>query len=93
MTLLSAAAFCYENGDVKTPRIGAGIGLLTILRIVFSYKGSVVYNMCAGMGDTIFAPLYLVLKKRGVKFKFFHRIENLKLSDDGKSIAEVKITH
>ena len=52
-----------------------------------------MYNMCAGMGDTIFAPLYLVLKKRGVKFKFFHRIENLKLSDDSKSIAEVKITH
>jgi len=86
------AAFCYEDGDVKKPRIGAGIGLLAVLRILFSYKGSIVYTMRAGMGDTIFAPLYLVLLARGVKFEFFHRVDNLRLSSDHKEIAAIEIT-
>jgi len=31
--------------------------------------------MQAGMGDTIFGPMYEVMKKRGVKFKFFHQVD------------------
>ena len=31
------------------------------------------------MGDTIFTPFYQVLKRRGVKFKFFHAVTNLGL--------------
>ena len=85
------AAFCYEDGDVSNPRVGAGIATLAILRILFSYKGSIVYYMQAGMGDTVFAPMYLVLRARGVKFHFFHRVENLKLAADKKSVAEVRI--
>ena len=33
--------------------------------------------MNAGMGDTIFAPIYEVLKRRGVTFNFFHRVTSL----------------
>src|SRR5205823_2556166 len=45
-----------------------------------------------GMGDVIFAPLYSVLLARGVKFKFFHRVVNLGLSKDKKSIETVEIS-
>ncbi len=30
--------------------------------------------MRAGMGDVVFAPFYEVLKRRGVRFEFFHRL-------------------
>jgi uncharacterized protein with NAD-binding domain and iron-sulfur cluster len=37
--------------------------------------------MHAGMGDIVFAPMYEVLKKRGVAFRFFHRLEKVRLAD------------
>ncbi len=33
------------------------------------------------MGDVVFAPFYEVLKQRGVRFEFFHRLENVALAD------------
>lgn len=39
-----------------------------------------MWKMQAGMGDVIFAPMYEVLRRRGVKFAFFHRLDNLRLS-------------
>jgi uncharacterized protein with NAD-binding domain and iron-sulfur cluster len=36
--------------------------------------------MNAGMGDVVFAPFYEVLRRRGVRFAFFHRLENVRLS-------------
>ena len=32
------------------------------------------------MGDVVFAPFYEVLKRRGVRFEFFHRLENVRLA-------------
>ncbi len=39
------------------------------------------------MGDVVFAPFYEVLRRRGVKFKFFHRLENVRLSQPGRENA------
>jgi len=72
-------AFAYEDGDYQKPRHGAGVGLRGSLRLLFTYRGAIVWKMTAGMGDIVFAPLYEVLKKRGVIFKFFHRLEQVKL--------------
>jgi uncharacterized protein with NAD-binding domain and iron-sulfur cluster len=36
--------------------------------------------MQAGMGDVVFAPFYEVLRRRGVKFEFFHRLRNVGLA-------------
>lgn len=69
----------------------AGTYLRGMLRILFTYRGAVYWRMQAGMGDTIFAPLYEVLKKRGVQFRFFHKVTTLHLSDDGQSIASIDI--
>lgn len=85
------AAFAYENGNAKTPNFGAGSALLGALRIVFTYKGHIMYEMQAGMGDTVATPLYEVLKKRGVKFEFFQCVQNLKLSPDKTAIQSIQV--
>src|SRR5262249_42952078 len=83
--------FAYKRGDTNDPSLGAGIALLGGFRTGIAYKGHVLYTMNAGMGETVFVPLYLVLKQRGVKFKFFHRVKSLKLSPDKKKIRSVHL--
>jgi uncharacterized protein with NAD-binding domain and iron-sulfur cluster len=74
-------AFAYDGGDVGRPALAAGQGIRGSLRMFFSYRGSIFWKMRAGMGDIVFAPFYQVLKKRGVRFQFFHRLENVVLAD------------
>ncbi len=69
----------------------AGTALRGAMRLMFTYNGAIYYRMMAGMGDVIFGPIYEVLKKRGVKFKYFHKVKNLKLSADKSHIAEVEM--
>jgi len=82
-------AFAYEGGDPAKLRMAAGAGIRSLLRIMLSYKGAMSWKMQAGMGDTIFMPIYEVLKARGVRFEFFHVVRGLRLSPDRKRIAEV----
>jgi hypothetical protein len=77
------AAFSYDDGRASAERISASVALRTLVRIVFTYKGATYFKMQAGMGDTVFGPLYEVLKGRGVTFKFFHKTSALHLSPDG----------
>jgi uncharacterized protein with NAD-binding domain and iron-sulfur cluster len=77
-------AFAYEDGDVRRPRIAAGQALRGVLRAFFTYRGAFFWKMRSGMGDVVFAPFYEVLKKRGVRFEFFHRLENVKLVDPAR---------
>ena len=86
------AAFAYEDGDPATPNVSAAVGLRCILRILLDYHGSVVYEMQAGMGDAVFAPLYLVLKKRGVHFAFFHRLTALRLDGAKTTIEHIELS-
>ena len=74
-------AFAYEDGDPKRPSIAAGQGLRGSFRMFLGYRGSLFWKMQAGMGDIVFAPYYEVLKRRGVRFEFFHRLENVGLAD------------
>jgi uncharacterized protein with NAD-binding domain and iron-sulfur cluster len=74
-------AFAYENGDANRPAIAAGAALRGTLRFFFCYRGALFWKMRAGMGDVVFAPFYQTLRRRGVTFKFFHRLRNVKLAD------------
>jgi hypothetical protein len=74
--------FAYEAGDLNRPRIAAGAAIRGSLRAFFTYKGAFFWKMRAGMGDVVFAPLYEVLKRRGVGFEFFHRLRYVRLSED-----------
>jgi uncharacterized protein with NAD-binding domain and iron-sulfur cluster len=85
------ACFGYENGDPNKRRMAAGSTLYGALRLMFTYRGALMWWMNAGMGETIMSPLYLVLKSRGVKFKFFHKVTALHLSADKKAIDSVDL--
>jgi uncharacterized protein with NAD-binding domain and iron-sulfur cluster len=85
--------FAFRDG-VATPEnadIAAGTATCSWMRIVFDYYDSLFFRMNAGMGDTIFAPIVEVLKKRGVKFKYFHRLREVVPSSDGTTIDALKI--
>ena len=62
------ASFSYADGRVDQPNVAAGVAVRATLRIIFGYVGHILFKMNAGMGDTIFAPIYEVLKRRGVQF-------------------------
>ena len=78
-------AFCDGAGA------GAGLALLGMIRMFTCYRGAIFYKMRAGMGETVIAPLYEVLRRRGVRFEFFHRVERLELSDDQRRVERVVI--
>jgi uncharacterized protein with NAD-binding domain and iron-sulfur cluster len=83
-------SFAFEDGDSQRPNIAAGVGMRGLLRMVFAYHGSVFMHMEGGMGEIVTAPYYEVLKARGVRFHFFHRVEQLVPGDDGR-LAEVRM--
>jgi uncharacterized protein with NAD-binding domain and iron-sulfur cluster len=79
------AAFSYPEGGRRSrderrldEAMAAGAALRIILWMALSYKGAMYYKMLAGMGDVMHVPLYLLLKQRGVTFKFFHKITALR---------------
>ena len=82
--------FAFVNGDGTRQSLSAASGLRTMFRYVFTYRGAFFWKMQAGMGDTIFAPMYEALKQRGVKFEFFHRVERLGLgtASDGSPCVQ-----
>ncbi len=85
--------FGYEGGDPARPRFSAGLGLELATKMLLEYSGALFWKMQAGMGEVMFAPLYEVLRDRGVEFCFFHRVDALRLSDDGRSIAAIDSGH
>lgn len=71
--------FGFENADPRRPAFGAGLAVFLTGLVLFEYKGAVFWKMTAGMGDVVIAPIYQVLRQRGVNFEFFHRLDALHL--------------
>ena len=84
-------AFAYEGGDRARPRFAAGLGLSLAGRMLFDFKGSIFWRMQAGMGEVVFAPIYQALARRGVEFRFFRRLDRLRLGPD-RSVAAIELT-
>ncbi len=76
-------AFAYQDADPERPCQAAGLAVRGSLRMFFTFRGAFFWRLQAGMGDVVFAPFYEVLNRRGVTFKFFHRLEQLKIVDPG----------
>ncbi len=83
--------FGYEQGEESRPSFSAGTGLLLSGKMFFEYRGAIFWKMTAGMGDVVFAPLHDALRSRGVEFRFFHRVDRLRLDDSGTRIDAVDI--
>ena len=86
------ASFSYVDGDKTQPNVAASTALRCMLRILFDYSGPIILEMQAGMGDTVFAPLYTVLQRRGVRFAFFQRMTGLTLDASGQSIERIELS-
>ncbi len=84
--------FAYEDGDYARPNIEAGTMLRGIFRMTCAYQGGIMWKMQAGMGDTVFTPFYEVLKQRGVKFKFFHKVEEIVPEAGSNLAAQIRMT-
>ncbi len=82
----------FEDGDTQKPRAAAGVSLVTLLRMFFGYKGALLWHMESAMGDTVFAPMYQVLARRGVHFNFFSRVVGLGLSANKTALNTVTIS-
>lgn len=85
------ADFAYVDGDFDKPDLSATVVLYTLSRLAFTARGAYFWEMQAGMGETVFTPFYRLLRQRGVKFKFFHRIKQLHVSEDGRSISGITL--
>jgi len=84
-------AFGYPEGAIEKANVAAGTAMSDLLRLAFTYRGSLMYKMQAGMGDTVFTPFYQVLKARGVRFEFFHTVTDVRLSMDGSHVDEISV--
>jgi len=83
--------FQYLDGDVTRPSYAAGSGLGVIMRLVGTYKGSMMWDIQAGMGEVLVAPLYKHLVAAGVTFRFFRKVTNLELSADGSLVQTIRM--
>ncbi|HTV35741.1 MAG TPA: FAD-dependent oxidoreductase [Xanthobacteraceae bacterium] len=81
--------FGYRDGDPRQPAVGAGVMTFLIGQVLFGYRGAIFWKMTAGMGDVVIAPLYQALRRRGVEFEFFHRLDALHLDASRQSVATI----
>ena len=84
-------AFADHARATDDDTIAAGAILRLMLRMMFNYRGSMFFRMEGGMGDVVFAPLYEVLRRRGVRFELFHEVRRLGLSNDEAEIDVVEM--
>ena len=81
-----------DGGAARSRRgVSAGVAVFLTTKMFFEYRGAIFWKMAAGMGDTVFAPLYQALRARGVRFEFFHRVDQLHLSPDRSRIDAVTV--
>jgi uncharacterized protein with NAD-binding domain and iron-sulfur cluster len=81
--------FGYEDADPERPAVAAGLMVFLIGVVLFEYKGSIFWKMTAGMGDIVIAPLYQALRRRGVEFEFFHRVDAVHLDAGRQAIDSI----
>ena len=80
----------FANLKGNEPGLLAADMAIRIVLDTILYRGSLVWKTKAGTGGTIIAPIYQVLKARGVSFKFFHRVKQIHYSKSG-SIEKITI--
>ena len=85
------AIAAYEHGDVTKPNMSAGIGLRGLLRLGLTYRGAFSFQLSYEVGDSLVAPLYQVLKNRGVRVMYFHRVRDVVPSADGASVESIVV--
>jgi uncharacterized protein with NAD-binding domain and iron-sulfur cluster len=80
----------YCDGDKRRPSYGAGTAAQAVVRLYGTYKDAFAFEMQAGMGEVVVMPIYRVLKQRGVKFQFFHKLKGIKLDLKKTSVSQIE---
>lgn len=83
--------YAFPKGDITNPQLGAGTAIRILTTMLFQYNGAIMWKMQAAMGDVVITPLYQVLKRRGVKFEFFHEVKQLHLNEEKRAIANITL--
>nr|MDQ3036873.1 hypothetical protein [Myxococcota bacterium] len=71
--------FAYAGPDQSAPTLAAGVAARGLLKLVTDYEKAPYWTMTAGMGETVFAPMYEVLRARGVKLEFFAKVKEVRM--------------
>jgi len=79
----------YDMAFAHGRTFAAGTLSYGVMLFAFGYRGAFSYKMQGGMGDIVFAPLYLALRD-AVDFRFFHDVEGLYLKQG--RIEEIALT-
>jgi uncharacterized protein with NAD-binding domain and iron-sulfur cluster len=84
--------FAYPDGDItRAGQVEAG-SMVNALMQLWQYRGAVCWKMRAGTGDVVVAPVYEVLRKRGVRVEFFSRVAEIVPDAGGASIRRITIS-
>ena len=83
--------FQYADGNVDRPSYAAGTSLGVIMRLVGSYKGAMMWDIQAGMGEVLVAPLYCRLLDAGVTFKFFRKVTSIEPAPREPLIQKIRM--
>lgn len=83
--------FADLGAERATRGVAAGTAVFMTSKMFFEYKGAIFWKMAAGMGDVVFAPMYEALRRRGVDFEFFHRVDQLHVGADGLHIDSITL--
>jgi uncharacterized protein with NAD-binding domain and iron-sulfur cluster len=84
-----AILHAYRDGDPERPALAAGAGLRLLLRALLAHRGALYYTPQADLGEVVFAPLYQLLRRRGVRFRFFHKVKQLRT--DGEHLTAIRL--
>ncbi len=84
-----ATLLAYKDGDPGRPALAAGAGLRLLLRALLAHRGALYYTPQADLGEVVFAPLYQLLRRRGVRFRFFHKVKELR--SDGDHLTAIRL--
>lgn len=94
--------FGYRQGDTQSPPapgkpyrgspdVEAGTMLRGLFHFLVAYKGAPEWLPQAGCGEVLVAPMYQLLKRRGVRFEFFSNVKGLHLDAERRNIAGITV--
>lgn len=82
--------FQFPDGDIsRQPEMSAASYLLWALRSGTFVERS-LYLFAAGTGETIITPLYIYLKSKGVRFKFFQELTDVTVNEAGDTATSLQ---
>jgi uncharacterized protein with NAD-binding domain and iron-sulfur cluster len=82
--------FQYPGGKIGNASYGAGTAAQVLLRMLATSRGSVAWELQAGSGEVVIAPLFDVLRQRDVQFQFFCKLKAIQLSSDRSSVDSLQ---